>query len=91
MKITKNWDALVVGMFLALVTAALLILVNLTKSDVAYVLLVVSGMTAMGAVTAFQHHVEKNSRENSVAHNADSAQGQHQSLNSPARRNRVSP
>lgn len=57
---SRSTGNLIVGMLLALLTAALLVLVNSAEviSGVTQVVMIISGMTAMGALTAFQRFTE---------------------------------
>ena len=61
MKISPSLGRLLVGVLLAFLTAALLFLVKslAVLSGVTQVLMIVSGMTAMGALTAFQRFIER--------------------------------
>jgi hypothetical protein len=57
---TRSLDILTVGVLLALLTAALLALAKLAEvpSGVTQVVMIISGIAAMGALTAFQRFIE---------------------------------
>lgn len=68
MKMSRSLGLLLAGVLFALLTAALLLLVKRVEvlSGVTQVVMIVSGMTAMGALTAFQRFMEGDKRRSLV-------------------------